>query len=242
MKKLITETQKGTKITLELDEKEMKITAGDLFSNRSFHKMDYQGQTVLNAGNKEIGGKTQRLLTPINEEMEEWIGKAEKEIKKLKEQEKQEPVIFKVVKTQNSGWTPNWNVLEVEDKLLSDEQFEKIQELRNILGEKQLFAGATKHIDVDDLPVEEGEEYTLEEIIELCEQHSKKWQQAKKNEKEEEEHYEKCLTEARETGENIVLNTYMVECSEPNEECSTDVITVYVTPSGRTKKERTHTY
>jgi len=244
MQKLKTETKRGTKIIMKLDEgeKEMKITAKGIFEDRTFHKMDYKGQEVLNAGIKKINGKKERLLTPINKKMKKWIEKAEKEIEKLKEKERQEKVVFEVIKTKNSGWAPNWKVLDRKEKLLSEEQREKIRQLRSILGEKQLFAGATKHIDVDNLPVEEGEKYTLAEIIALCEEHSEKWQQSKQEEKEHEEHYQECLKEARETGKNIKLDSYTAHCNDPNEECNTDIITIYVTPSGRKKEERTHTY
>ncbi|MCF8009548.1 MAG: hypothetical protein K9K32_07250, partial [Halanaerobiales bacterium] len=158
------------------------------------------------------------------------------------EKERQEEVVFEVIKTMNSGWTPNWNVLEQEEKLLSEKQYKQIQELRNILGERQLFAGAGKFIDAEELPVEEGEKYTLTEIIQLAKEHSNKWQKVKKTEKEEEEHYHKCLEDAKRIGEKVELNRYTTHCNDPQKECSTDIVTVYITPEGKEVSERIHTH
>ena len=67
---------------------------------------------------------------------------------------------------------------------------------------------------------------------------------AKKKEAEQKkkEKYEEAEKEARETGENVVMDRFSVECNDPSKECNTDIITVLMTPSGRTKEERTHTY
>ena len=57
---------------------------------------------------------------------------------------------------------------------------------------------------------------------------------------------EKCINEAkkeaRETGEDVKIDSYTVPCNDSNEECSTDIITEYMTPSSRTKEVRNHTW
>lgn len=47
---------------------------------------------------------------------------------------------------------------------------------------------------------------------------------------------------AKESGKPQVLQIYTVECDDPREECSTDIITVYAMPDGTEKTERKHTW
>ena len=242
--KMKTTSESGTTVELWLDEsnKEIKGSLGDYVEGRRVHETEVDGYECISFGTTKIDGQKTRLLTKINDDIEEFMKKAKEKIEELKEKERQKEVVFEVVKTMNSGMRPNWLVLDRKDKLLSDEQREKIRELRSVLGQHQLFAGATKHIDVDDLPVEEGEIYTLSEIIEICEKHSEEWQQAKKKEKEEEEKYQEALAKARETGENVKINQYTTRCNDTAKECNTDIVNVYVTPAGKEVKTRSHTY
>lgn len=50
------------------------------------------------------------------------------------------------------------------------------------------------------------------------------------------------FAEAKRTGNGVILESYPVECNDPNEECSCDIITVYAMPDGSTKSNRSHTY
>lgn len=70
------------------------------------------------------------------------------------------------------------------------------------------------------------------ETIELDEERKRK----------EKEKLEKAEEKARKTGKNIELRSYSVECNDPDEECNVDIITIYMTPSGRTKEVRSHTW
>lgn len=47
---------------------------------------------------------------------------------------------------------------------------------------------------------------------------------------------------ARQTGQKQVLLTYMDDCDDPREECSTDFITVYAMPDGSRTTKRQHTW
>lgn len=67
------------------------------------------------------------------------------------------------------------------------------------------------------------------------------------DEKETQEIAEKAelqakFDEAKATGKNVKIRTYMAECNDPKESCSTDVVTEYAMPDGRVKKERMHTW
>ena len=237
-----TTSENGTKIKLWLEGRRIKGAIGEVAEDREIREVEAQGYDCISFGTAKINGKESRIVTKINDDISNFLVKAKEEIEKLEEQERQKEVIFEVVKTKNSGMTPNWLVLDRKEKMLSDEQRKQIRKLRTVLGETALFAGATKHIDVDDLPVEEGEEYTLSEIIEICEENSEKWQQNMKEEQEKEEAYQEALEEARKTGKNVKINQYTVHCNDSSKECNTDIVNVYVTPSGRKKEERTHTY
>lgn len=47
---------------------------------------------------------------------------------------------------------------------------------------------------------------------------------------------------AKETGEKQILESYSVECSDPDEECDIDIVTVYAMPDGTTKRTQNHTW
>jgi hypothetical protein len=47
---------------------------------------------------------------------------------------------------------------------------------------------------------------------------------------------------AKTTGERQVLRSYIADCNDPKEECSTDIVTVYAMPDGTTKTVRNHTW
>lgn len=190
------------------------------------------------------GQKTRGVKLP--KDIDKKLAKYHKKLldKKNKEQEKikQSELIFKVELAKlDSSWGMTKPILVEQKDLLTSEQREKVRELKNLLGETAKFAGATEHIDAEELPLEEGEEITLDELLEMVKE-TKSYKRKEAAEQKEKEKYEEAEKEARETGENVIIDRLSVECNDPDKECSTDIITVYMTPSGRTKEERTHTY
>ena len=65
---------------------------------------------------------------------------------------------------------------------------------------------------------------------------------AKEKAKREEERRQAIFAKAKETGKKQVLNEWAEDCSDPREECNTDIITVWAMPDGSTKTIRTHTW
>lgn len=61
-------------------------------------------------------------------------------------------------------------------------------------------------------------------------------------EKQNQEHYNKCLQIAKEKNEKIKLRRYTTTCNDPRLECNTDIITEYITPENKIVITRTHTY
>lgn len=51
-----------------------------------------------------------------------------------------------------------------------------------------------------------------------------------------------AIEKAKRTGEPVVIETWMEECSDPHEECSTDVVNRVATPDGRIEVHRAHTW
>lgn len=245
MLKTTTKTSNGRELKLWLDKetREMKATLKGIFESRSFYQTTEKGCNVISCGTVEHNGEEVNAIIKLNNDIKEFIEKAEKNIKELEEQEKHEELTFEVIETSNSGAYAIQDLLLVpEEKILSEDQQEKIWELENILGMQQRFAGASEEIKAQELPVEKGETYTLEEIIKMCKELSQSWQNTEENQEKEESHYQECLEEAKETGKNVKFASYTVECNDPNEECNIDIIGVYVTPSGQKEKERIHTY
>jgi len=65
----------------------------------------------------------------------------------------------------------------------------------------------------------------------------------KEAKKVDNENKEKAIFEtAKQTGEKQVIESYSVECSDSNEECDLDIITVYAMPDGTKKTVRNHTW
>jgi len=242
--KTTTETGKDLKLWLDEEEKEMKATLKGLTKNEKAYEKEENGYKYIHCGIAEHPktGKKVNALVKINDDIKEFLKKVKQEIEELKERERQEELTFEVIETSNSGaWVTQDLLLVPEEKLLSDEQQEKIWELENILGIQQRFAGASKEIKAKELPVEKGETYTLTEIMEMLTK-TKSYKRKEESEQKEKQKYEEAEKEARKTGENVKVNNYTVPCNDSNEECNTDIITVYMTPSGRTKEKRTHTW
>ena len=241
--KTTTETGKDLKLWLDEEEKEMKATLKGLTKNEKAYEKEENGYKCIHCGIAEHpkSGKKVNVLVKINDDIKEFLKKAKQEIEELKERERQEELTFEVIETNNSGaWVTQDLLLVPEEKLLSDEQQEKIWELENILGIQQRFAGASQEIKAKELPVEKGETYTLTEIMEMLTK-TKSYKRKEESEQKEKQKYEEAEKEARETGENVKVNSCTVPCNDSNEECNTDIITVYMTPSGKTEEVRNHT-
>jgi len=242
--KTTTETGKDLKLWLDEEEKEMKATLKGLTKNEKAYEKEKNGYKCIHCGIAEHPktGKKVNALVKINDDIKEFLKKTKQEIEELKERERQEELTFEVIETSNSGaWVIQDLLLATEEKLLSDEQQEKIWELENILGTQQRFAGASKEIKAKELPVEKGETYTLTEIMRMIKETNS--HKAKiEVEIAEEERINEAKKEARKTGENVKVNSYTVPCNDSNEECNTDIITVYMTPSGKTEEVRNHTW
>ena len=241
--KTTTETGKDLKLWLDEEEKEMKATLKGLTKNEKAYEKEENGYKYIHCGIAEHpkNGKKINALVKINDDIKEFLKKAKNKIEELKERKRQEELTFEVIETSNSGaWVTQDLLLVPEEKLLSDEQQEKIWELENILGIQQRFAGASKEIKAKELFVEKGETYTLTEIMRMIKETNS--HKAKiEVEIAEEERINEAKKEARKTGENVKVNSYTVPCNDSNEECNTDIITIYMTPSGKTEEVRNHT-
>lgn len=53
---------------------------------------------------------------------------------------------------------------------------------------------------------------------------------------------QKPFDEAKDTGKAVLIEQYESGCSDPNEQCSLDIVTVWAMPSGEEKVERRHTW
>ena len=243
MLEIETTTEKGKNLKLWLEEKEMKATLEGLTKNKKAYEKEKNGYKCIHCGTAEHPktGKKINALVKINDDIKEFLKKFKQEIEELRERERQEELTFEVIETSNSGaWVTQDLLVVPGEKLLSDEQQEKIWELENTLGIQQRFAGASKEIKAKELPVEKGETYTLTEIMEMLTK-TKSYKRKEESEQKEKQKYEEAEKEARKTGENVVMDRFSVECNDSNEECNTDIITVYMTPSGKTEEVRNHT-
>ena len=62
------------------------------------------------------------------------------------------------------------------------------------------------------------------------------------NEKQETVRAEKIFMAAKETGKKQVLKSFSIECTDPQEECNTDIVTVWAMPDGSKTETKIHTW
>ncbi len=215
--------------------------------NRMFRKARYlkEHKAIGFPSTKTLNGKKTRgvkIPEDIIEEIDEYYDNLLAEKNKEKEKIRKSELIFKVEAAKlDSSWGITKPILVEQKDLLTSNQRKKVMELKSLLGETAKFAGATEHINAEELPVEEGEEIALDELLEMVKE-TKSYKRKERAEQKEQQKYEEAEKEARETGENVVVDKFSVQCNDSSKECNTDIITVYMTPSGRTKEDRTHTY
>lgn len=93
---------------------------------------------------------------------------------------------------------------------------------------------------VDELLVEAlGREFTYPQAVEynrLAEE-----EKARKKAEKEAALQEK-FDEAKRTGKPVIIRRFIVECSDPREECSYDEVIEYAMPDGTTKRTQNHTW
>lgn len=237
-----TKTETGKELKLWLEGKEMKATLEGLLEGNEVYRKEYQGFDVIDCGTAIIKGQKVTAVIKVNDDIKDFLNKAEKKIEKQEEAERNSELMIEIIETsRSSAWTIQDLVLDPQEKLLSEEQEEQLELLRSLLGEVALFAGAGKHIKANKLPVKLGETYTLTEIMEMLKD-TEEYKAKVESEKKQREDEERAFEVAKETGEDVKLRTYSVECNDPNEECSMDIITVYATPEGKKRSTRTHTY
>jgi hypothetical protein len=237
-----TKTETGKELKMWLEVRTMKATLEDVIANHRIYQRKVNGYDVIDCGTILKNNKVVGVIVKINNDIADFLAAAKAEIEKQEQEERNSELIFKAVEaTLDSDWGITTPVLKEQKELLTETQKEQVRELRSLLGETALFAGASKYIDAKRLLVKVGEEYTLTEIMEMVKE-TTEYKTEKAREKAWQEKVENAKKEARETGKNIVINRYTEDCNEPSIECSTDIITVYVTPDGETKTERTHTY
>lgn len=84
-----------------------------------------------------------------------------------------------------------------------------------------------------------GMEFTLSQAAEFT-RPAREAKEAAKRAREEERRAR--FDEAKRTGQRVELRSWMEDCNDPREECSTDSVTEYAMPDGTTKTERLHTW
>ena len=88
-----------------------------------------------------------------------------------------------------------------------------------------------------------GEEFTYQQVEEYAKPIlEEKEKNIKQRELKEKMIKEEKLKEAKRTEKPIELDRYIVNCDKTVEDCSVDVIVIYILPDGTEKQERIHTY
>jgi hypothetical protein len=211
IKMIETQTKKGAKIELSVDEyRHLRISVMGLVEVQEIHQIK---NNKLDAGIVEDEKGKFRALIPMNEDMKKFV--------EWWEQEKIE-----------------WEEAKVEVFVPGDGEY-SVDSRKTV---EEILKEEAKYIEYLDKKVGNGRKL-FEEAIRKHLGWAEQKKQAEKEEKQEyEERFQKCLLEAQRTGSKVQLDRYTEDCDDPREECSTDIITVYITPEGKIKEERSHTF
>jgi len=80
------------------------------------------------------------------------------------------------------------------------------------------------------------------DLMDKIMQEVSKFDEKKDRIRKEDDRIEELKALAASTGEKQLLRSYMADCNDPKEECSTDFVSVYVMPDGSTSCSRQHTW
>jgi len=124
-----------------------------------------------------------------------------------------------------------------DEKLANALLWDKISEIAERVGAKKLEADGMSYGGY------EFDASNVGELLAAAGQRRDEKQVAKDaKEAEAQKQREEKFAEAKRTGNGVILESYPVECDDPDEECSCDIITVYAMPDGTEKSNRSHTY
>jgi len=234
MEKKIIKSLAGIEITLDNEKASYyhPVLKKEINTRYSIEYRPTEGK-LLHAGDEKINGKYQNMMIRISKEVAEEIETYIKEIEKEKKQE--EKRIDEKIKKQAyancpEGYTPcrqNWS----NGDLCSAEYQTSDEGL------------TVKILDSDLIENHMGWYYIENSKIEKAREERRAEQTKKQEAKEKEQQKEiDALKKAQETNEPQVLTSYSTDCNDPKEECSTDIITVYINPDGTKKSTRQHTW
>lgn len=179
------------------------------------------------------------FITPIKPQIIDFlIAEKEEEMKRIAEEERIEKIEREnernAIISGAKSISPDWDdgeyfqgfvVYGEEAKLLKEIGMAKEMGYRTIIS--------------DDVVEALGKNFTYVQAVEYMKPMNEKKEKIKK---QEEEAIQKKYQEAKETGKPVLLSKHSTECTDATEECSLDIVSEWVLPSGAKKIERIHTY
>ncbi len=84
-----------------------------------------------------------------------------------------------------------------------------------------------------------GKEFFYTELVNL---QKEKIETKLKKEIDKKMNIENIFKQAKETGKKVEIEHFAVDCNDPHEDCSTDIITVWAMPDGTKTESRNHTW
>lgn len=191
---------------------------------------------VMRGGNEmiQVTGKepTKKQFNMLKENKKAFLGeikamKAEEEAKKVAELEDLKSGETKITVHYHDGEYLSGYVVHG-----------KAAELLEKLGLAKWVSGWGYHVE-DKLVKALGKEFTYPQAVEF----NKPAEEEKARKKAEKEAaLQEKFDEAKATGKPVIIRTYMVECSDPREECNYDNVIEYAMPDGTVKRTQYHTW
>ncbi|AZO96116.1 hypothetical protein [Halocella sp. SP3-1] len=214
IKSLQTQTKKGTKIELSVDEyRNLRISIEGLLKNKEISRDFGIKEDKIDCGIVEDEQGKFRAIIPINEEMAEFIEWFENEKREWRE------ALVEVFVPGDGGM-----------------KFDSRKSIEEILEEK------TGYIEYLNTKFKDGKSHLERALRKHLEWAEEEKQEKEERKQRFDAHFKKCLEKAKRTGQNVQFDRYTEACNDASEEYDLDIIAAYVKPNGEIFEKRSHTY
>ncbi|WP_418281897.1 hypothetical protein [Halorubrum sp. DTA98] len=203
-------------VTAESGQLFVNVQSPEISINRTSAVVDiYKSKDVLNCGTHSIEGNREVILIPIEEH--------KCQIEQLREDSKDDsPLTYEVEEYTKTSSAGGWGRQEITKQRLVPSK--SISEMSD--RERKL----SILVNTDRIPsdAEPSDVLTFEDLLD----------DARTTEEREQD----ALSEAAETGKEVVISTVTTHCNAPSKECDIDHVTRVATPDGDVETRRIHTY
>lgn len=214
-------------------EAEAKFEAKDIMTQQGHTGVNVSKYSGIAKALKSKGG----VLITVAPEALDYIQKThEEELEKVRQEAQQDPETWRMWEGCDTGRMYISPVSETGWEFRPDlEKVKDVLEKEFYTAPEEFWTGVQDERENTIVP----HEVVMKVYREITEAKEKKREESKAQKEAKEA---PIFQKAKETGEPQILETYMVECTDPREECNADNVIVYAMPDGSRQKKQFHTW